>query len=78
MERVTKYTKEEVGYKLSSSPAEHRCELCSFHLHVPGTDKLECGIVEGPIDKMYGCKLFDVNLIKAANDKINLLNHPPK
>ena len=80
MDKMTKYTKEEVDYKLSSSPAEHRCGICSHLLRIPGTDphRYECAIVAGSIDEMYGCKLYDVNLIKAANDKINLLNHPPK
>jgi hypothetical protein len=27
---------------------------------------MECGIVAGPIEDAYGCKLFDVDLIEAA------------
>lgn len=74
-----KFTKEEAKYvEVSSSPAEHRCGICSFHLHVPGTHKLECGIVQGTVAKMGGCKFFDVSLIAAANDKIVLLDYPPK
>lgn len=72
-----KFTKAEVNYGKSKNPAKHRCGICSFHLHVPGTDRIECSIVEGDIEKMDGCKKFDVDLIHAANDKVNLLNHPP-
>jgi hypothetical protein len=73
-----KYTKKESDYTdQSSSPAEHRCGICEFHLHVPGTDKLECGIVKGTVEKMGGCKFFEKNLIAAANDKITLSSNPP-
>lgn len=73
-----KMSKESAGYKLSSSPAEHRCGICSYYLHLPGTKMMECGIVYGRIDPMMGCKYFDVNLIKAANDPITLLSNPPQ
>ena len=73
-----KFTKPEADYvEKSSSPAEHRCGICSFHLHVPGTHKMECGIVEGDIAPMGGCKFFDLNLLAAANDKHNLETDPP-
>ena len=69
-----KYTKEEVDYGPSSSPAEHRCQICEYLLgHTPNH---ECGLVEGHIKDMDGCKLFSVNLIKAANDPITLASHP--
>jgi hypothetical protein len=61
-----KFTKAEVDYKPSSDPKEHRCEICEYHLHVPGTDKIECSIVEGEIKRNDGCKLFDIALIEAA------------
>ena len=74
-----KFTKEEVHYGESSDPAKHRCGICSFLLDVPprGSHIYACGIVSGPIDEMYGCKFFDSNLIKAANDKLTLLSNPP-
>ncbi len=61
-----KFTKSEVDYGPSSDPAKHRCGICTYHLHVPGTCKIECGIVEGEIKDTDGCKLFDINLIEAA------------
>jgi hypothetical protein len=65
----SKYTKAEVKYGPSSDPCKHSCGICTYHLHVPGTDRLECGIVEGKVKANDGCKLFDINLIKAANPK---------
>lgn len=56
--------------EVSKDPAAHRCGTCEYHLHVPGTDKLECGIIEGTVAKMGGCKLYDPNLIAKANDPI--------
>jgi hypothetical protein len=74
-----KFTKEEADYvEKSSSPAEHRCGTCTYHLHTPGVPNMECGIVEGIIDTMGGCKFFDINLIVAANDPHNLTTDPPK
>ena len=61
-----KYTKEAVDYKKSDDPCAHRCGICVYHLHVPGTDKMECGIVAGSIEDDYGCKKFDIDLIEAA------------
>ena len=61
-----KYTKVQVDYKKSDEPCKHRCGICVYHLHVPGTEKMECEIVAGPIEDAYGCKLFDVDLIEAA------------
>lgn len=72
-----KMSKTEAGYKLSSAPAEHRCGICSYLLKVPGTHhRYQCGVVEGPIDEMMGCKYFDVDLIKAANDPITKPHRP--
>jgi hypothetical protein len=64
--RKTKYTKAEVGYKKSDDPCKHRCGICEYHLHVPGTCRLECGIVAGPIQDTDGCKLFSIDLVDAA------------
>lgn len=61
-----KFTKAEVNYKKSDDPRQHRCGMCTYHLHVPGTDHLECGIVAGSIHDDDGCKLFDIDLIEAA------------
>lgn len=61
-----KFTKSEVDYGPSSDPCAHRCGICVFHLHVPGTKKMECGIVEGEIKDTDGCKLFSIDLIAAA------------
>jgi hypothetical protein len=61
-----KFTKEEVDYKLSSEPKEHRCGICEYRLHIGGTDRIECGIVEGGIEDLKGCKLFEIDLIHAA------------
>ena len=61
-----KFTKTEVDYGESSEPEKHRCGICQYHIHVPGTNKMECSIVEGPIQDEDGCKLFDVDLIEAA------------
>ncbi len=61
-----KFTKNEVDYGPSSDPCAHRCGICVFHLHVPGTKKMECGIVEGEIKDTDGCKLFSIDLIAAA------------
>ncbi len=73
-----KMTKEQAGYvDKSSSPAEHRCGICSFHLHVPGTKLIECGIVVGKIEKMGGCDYFEMDLIANANSKITLASNPP-
>jgi hypothetical protein len=66
-----KYTKKDADYGLSSSPSEHRCGICEFLLDTPGVG-LECGIVEGDIENLYGCKFYSVDLIKAANDPLNL------
>ena len=72
-----KFTKKEVDYGPSKNPAKHRCGICSFREDIPGTCEMSCEIVEGPIEKMYGCKLFDVDLIRAANDPITVASHPP-
>jgi hypothetical protein len=73
-----KMTKEQAGYvDKSSSPAEHRCGICEFHLHVPGTKLIECGIVAGSIEKMGGCDYFEMDLIANANSKITLASNPP-
>jgi len=61
-----KFTKAEVDYGDSSCPQKHRCGICTYHLHVPGTNKMECAIVEGEIKDEDGCKLFDIDLIEAA------------
>jgi hypothetical protein len=61
-----KFTKAEVDYKKSSEPEKHRCGICQFYLRVPGTDHMECSIVEGPIKDADGCKLFTIDLIEAA------------
>ena len=73
-----KMTKQQAGYvNKSSSPAEHRCGICQFHLHVPGTKEIECGIVAGKIEKMGGCDYFEMDLIANANSKITLASNPP-
>jgi hypothetical protein len=64
--RETKFTKQEADYGPSKVPCEHRCGICEYHLHVPGTHKMECGIVEGEIKDTDGYKLFSVDLIAAA------------
>lgn len=69
--KKTLYSKSEVDYGKSSSPAEHRCGICTHRCHN------SCDIVEGRIELMDGCKMFDVDLLEAANDPINLSNHPP-
>ena len=73
-----KYTKKEADYgDKSSSPAEHRCGICEFIQHIkphPHT----CRIVEGTVQDLGGCKFFRVDLIKAANDHLNLLDNPAK
>ena len=61
-----KYTKAQVDYKDSSEPLKHRCGICQYHLHVPGTNRMECAIVAGPIEDHDGCKLFSVDLIEAS------------
>lgn len=61
-----KFTKSEVDYGDSSDPAKHRCGICQYHLHVPGSCKMECSIVEGEIHDEDGCKLFTIDLIEAA------------
>ncbi len=61
-----KFTKAEVDYKPSGDPQAHRCGICEYRLHIGGTDRIECGIVEGAIKDMDGCKLFDIDLIHAA------------
>lgn len=61
-----KFTKEEVDYGPSSAPQEHRCGICEYRLHIGGTDRIECSIVEGSIKDSDGCKLFDIDLIHAA------------
>jgi hypothetical protein len=61
-----KFTKSEVDYGPSSEPKEHRCGICEFYLHNHQTGKKECGIVEGEIKDNDGCKLFSIDLIKAA------------
>jgi hypothetical protein len=61
-----KFTKAEADYGPSSNPKEHRCQICEFYIHIPGTDRKECAIVEGSIKDNDGCKLFDINLIRAA------------
>ena len=73
-----KFTKKEVDYGPSKNPAVHRCGICTFHLHVPGTDQLNCGTVQGTVESMYRCKMFDINLISAANDNVTLTTNPPK
>lgn len=63
----------------SSNPSKHRCGICVYLLK-GGKDNhghYECGIVEGAVQEEGGCKLFDSDLIRAATDKMNLLNHPP-
>ena len=72
-------TKEQADYgDVSSSPAQHRCGICSWIVKCPETGKHFCKIVEGEVKDMGGCKLFDVDLIKAANDPITLATNPPK
>ena len=66
MERYGKFTKEEADYGPSKEPRKHRCGICEYHLHIPGTDRMECGIVEGEIQDTDGCKFFDINLIAAV------------
>jgi len=73
MDQVKKFSKAEVDYKKSSSPAEHRCGICEFMLDDGG-----CALVEGKVEDLYGCKLFSADLIKWANDPITLAAHPPK
>jgi len=59
-----KFTKAEVDYGPSNCPREHRCQICVFLLgHSPNH---ECGIVEGHIEDMDGCKKFEKDLIKDA------------
>lgn len=64
----------------SSSPAEHRCQICVYLLKGGENNHghYECAVVEGEVKEIGGCKLFDGDLIKIATDKMNLLNHPPK
>jgi hypothetical protein len=65
-QREEKFTKTEADYGPSKEPCKHRCGICEYHLHVPGTDKMECGIAEGEIKDTGGCKFFSVNLIAAV------------
>lgn len=80
MENYPKYTKKEVDYGLSSSPAEHRCGICEYHYHPSptGEGKMMCQVVEGTVQEMDGCKEFRRDLIEAATDPITIACYPPK
>jgi hypothetical protein len=73
---LPKYSKEEVDYKLSTNPVEHRCGICEHLFGHHGEHG--CQLVAGSIDDMFGCKLFSPDLIKKANDKINVATNPPE
>ena len=61
-------TKTESDYKdKSSDPAIHCCGLCTQIIKCHETGKHFCRVVEGEVDYLGGCKLFDLNLIKWAN-----------
>ncbi len=66
--RTKKYTKKEVNYSPAKSPYGDRCTACEFILHVPGTDHMECGIVEGPIRRGMWCKAFSLDPIQDLLD----------
>jgi hypothetical protein len=72
-------TKEQAEYVTESkSPAEHRCGICEWRVRCHETGKLFCKFVEGEVASMGGCKLFSIDLVKAANDPITLATNPPK
>ena len=72
-------TKEQAKYTdESSSPAEHRCGICTQIRKCYETGKHLCAVVEGTVLDMGGCELFDKDLIKAATDEITLATNPPK
>lgn len=71
-------SKEDADYKKSSSPAEHRCGTCTMVRKDHATGKHYCTLVRGDIDDMYGCKFYDRDLVKAANDPLTIATNPPE
>lgn len=79
MNSLGQITKQEAKYvSRSSSPAEHRCGICTEVHKCPSTGIHYCKLVEGAVDDMGGCELFDKDLIKWATDPITLADYPPK
>lgn len=71
-----KFTKSEAEYTdLSSSPAEHRCGICTY---IRGHGVHTCAIVQGEVKDLGGCKKFDLDVIANANSKISIADYPPK
>ena len=61
-------TKEKAEYvEKSSDPARHCCGLCSHIFKDHSTNKNYCRVVEGEVDRLGGCKLFDLDLVRWAN-----------
>ena len=72
-------SKQEADYTdKSSSPAEHRCGICTQIRKCHVTGEHYCAVVEGTVVDMGGCKLFDMDLIKNATSKITLATNPPE
>ena len=72
-------TKEQADYvDKSSSPAEHRCQICEYIVKCPETGKHFCKFVVGEVAEMGGCKLYSTDLIKWATDPITIAQYPPK
>jgi len=72
-------SKEDAEYTdKSSSPAEHRCGICTQIRKCYVTGEHYCMVVIGPVVDMGGCRLFDLDLIKDANSKITLATNPPE
>jgi hypothetical protein len=72
-------SKEDAKYvEKSKSPAEHRCGICEYVRKCPETGEHYCTRVEGEVKDMAGCKLFSVDLVKAANDPITIATNPPE
>lgn len=79
MNSLGQITKAEADYSdKSSSPAIHRCQICTMIRKCYETGKHYCTAVEGEVRDMGGCKLFDIDLIKAATDPITIYTNPPE
>jgi hypothetical protein len=56
----------------SLSPAEHCCAICTQIFKDYSTGKHYCKTVEGEVQPLGGCKLFDMDLVKFANWPITI------
>ena len=63
-----KISKSEAEYvDVSKEPALHCCDLCTAVRKDRETREHYCTLVEGVVEPLGGCKLFDLDLIKWAN-----------